>query len=78
MILDRVVERIYLLRCRIVHGTATCRGKWNRAALRRCSSMLKMLIHAAPLIAIDHGADYDWGTLCHRPNPANDFKSEPA
>jgi hypothetical protein len=78
MILDRLIERIYLLRCQIVHGASTCRGKWNRAALRRCSAMLETLIYTALLIVIDHGADQDWGTLCYPPNPANDSGRESA
>jgi hypothetical protein len=69
MILDRLIERIYLLRCQIVHGAATCRGKLNRHALRQCSSMLERLIHTVILIVIDHGAEHDWGTLCYPPNP---------
>ena len=67
MILDRVIERIYLLRCQIVHGASTCRDKWNRPALRRCASMLEKIIHNVIVIVIDHGADHDWGALCYPP-----------
>lgn len=70
MVLDRLVERIYLLRCQIVHGAATCGGKLNRPAVRRCSSMLEKLLHTCLVIIIDHGSEHDWGNLCYPPNPA--------
>ena len=69
MIVDRLVERIYLIRCQITHGASTYRGKWNRVALRQCSTMLEKLVHSALLIVIDHGVEEDWGTLCYPPNP---------
>ena len=35
MILDRLVERIYLMRCQLMHGAATFGGKLNRVSLRQ-------------------------------------------
>lgn len=67
MILDRVVERIYLLRCQLVHGAATHNSSLNRTSLRRCIPMLRHLLNAVLLVMIDHGADEDWGAMCYPP-----------
>ena len=66
-VLDRLIERIYLLRCQLIHGAATCGGKLNRTALRRSTKMLSHLMPAVLLVIIDHGADEDWGLLCYPP-----------
>jgi len=67
MILDRVVERIYLLRCQLMHGAATFGGRLNRTSLRHCSIMLRHLLQGTLLAVIDHGADEDWGLMCYPP-----------
>lgn len=67
LILDRLIERIYLLRCQLVHGAATYNGSLNRTATRRCSMMLGHLLPAILLVWIDHGADEDWGLMCYPP-----------
>ena len=66
-ILDNVVERIYVLRCQLIHGAATFGGKLNRRSLRRCTQMLGHLLPAVLLVWIDFGADEDWGILCYPP-----------
>lgn len=71
LILDRLIERIYLLRCQLVHGAATYNGKLNRTATRRCSLMLGHLLRALLLVWIDHGADEDWGPMCYPPQQAS-------
>lgn len=72
LILARVMERIYLLRCQLVHGAATHGGKLNRSAIHQCSAMLEHLMTAILLIIIDHGADEDWGALCYPPYPCGE------
>ncbi len=67
MILDRLLERIYLLRCQLMHGAATHGGKLNRIPLRRCVMMLGHLLPAVILVLADHGADEDWGEMCYPP-----------
>lgn len=67
LILDRLIERIYLLRCQLIHGAATYNGSLNRTAVRRCSVMLGHLLPAILLIWIDHGADENWGQMCYPP-----------
>ena len=67
LILDRLLERIYLMRCQLVHGAATYGGKLNRTSLRRCSTMLGHLVPAVILVVIDYGADEDWGPMCYPP-----------
>jgi hypothetical protein len=68
MILDRLIERIYLLRCQLIHGAATFGGKLNRASLERCNKMMRSLLDAVLLVVIDHGADEDWGSMCYPPS----------
>lgn len=67
MILDRLIERIYLMRCQLVHGAATYNSSLNRAASRRCSQMMDHLLKAFLLVWINDGADEDWGCMCYPP-----------
>jgi hypothetical protein len=67
LILDQLVDRIYLLRCQLVHGAATFNSSFNRVAIRRCSMMLDHLIRVFLLIWIEFGADEDWGIMCYPP-----------
>lgn len=66
-IAEQLLERIYLLRCQLVHGAATCGSQLNREALRHCTTMLGHLLPAMLQVWIDHGADEDWGPLCYPP-----------
>lgn len=67
LILDQAVERVYLLRCQLIHGAATFGGKLNRRSLRHCTTMLSHLLPAILLVWIDFGADEDWGIICYPP-----------
>lgn len=67
IILESTVDRIYLLRCQILHGAATHNSRLNRTPLRRCTTMLSHLLPAILLVLIDHGADEDWGAMCYPP-----------
>ncbi len=67
MILDRLMERVYLLRCQLVHGASTHGGKLNRDPLRRCVAMMGHLLPAVITVLTDHGADEDWGEMCYPP-----------
>jgi hypothetical protein len=69
LILDRLMERIYFLRCQLVHGGATFGGRLNRTAVRRCSTMLGHMIPAILLVLIDYGYEQNWGPLCYPPQP---------
>lgn len=67
MIQDRAVERIYFVRCQLVHGAATCGGQLNRTAVRRCVTMLDWLMKAWLSIWIERGSEVDWGEMCYPP-----------
>jgi hypothetical protein len=67
LLLRRVMERVYLLRCQLVHGAATHDGQLNRKSLHRCVSMLGHITEAIVSVTMDHGADEDWGPLCYPP-----------
>ncbi|PHS10625.1 MAG: hypothetical protein COA78_11240 [Blastopirellula sp.] len=69
MILDKVIERVYFMRCQLVHGAATHGGRLNRTALRRCVMMMQRILPAILVVWIDHGADEDWGPMCYTPLP---------
>ena len=69
MLVDRALERVYLLRCQLVHGAATCGGRLNREALAQCAQFVQQLLNAILLIVIDHGRDEDWGPMCYPPLP---------
>ena len=66
-ILVEVVDRIYLLRCQLVHGAATLRSGLNREAVKHCATMAGLLVPTFLLVWIDHGADEDWGIMCYPP-----------
>jgi hypothetical protein len=70
-ILWRLLDRIYLLRCQLMHGAATAGGALNRTSVRRCNLMLGHLLPATLLVVIDHGGDVDWGPLCYPPHTNN-------
>lgn len=67
LLIDRLLERVYLLRCQLVHGAATFGGKLNRKSLDRCVEVLRHLLNAVVLVMIDHGAEEDWGSMCYPP-----------
>lgn len=67
LILDRVIERIYLLRCQLVHGAATHGSELNRKSLRRCATMLGHLLPAILLVMMEYGANEEWGPMCYPP-----------
>jgi hypothetical protein len=67
MILDRLLERVYILRCQIVHGAATYGGKLNRDSLDCCVRIMRSLMNATFLVLIETGGDEDWGAMCYPP-----------
>lgn len=71
MILDRLLERVYLLRCQLIHGAATFGGKLNRPSLKNCVSMMRQLLNAVLLAVIDDEAKEDWGVMCYPPLKAS-------
>ena len=67
LILENVVERVYLIRCQLIHGAATFGSKLNRRSLKNCSQMMMHLLPAIMLVLVEHGADEDWGIMCYPP-----------
>ncbi len=67
VVLDEILNRVYVMRCQLVHGAATYGGKLNRDSLKRCVLMIQRLLPAVLLVWIDHGADEDWGPMCYPP-----------
>lgn len=67
ILLEEVVDRIYLLRCQLTHGAATLRSRMNREAVTSCATLLGLLVPTFLLVWIDNGADEDWGIMCYPP-----------
>lgn len=67
MILDRVLERIYLMRCQLVHGASTHGGKLNRESLKLCGELFRRLVEAVLLVMIDDEGKEVWGAMCYPP-----------
>lgn len=67
LILDELIQRIYLVRCQLVHGAATFEGKLNRDVVRRCGSMLERLLFVILTIITKHGWSGNWDHLCYPP-----------
>jgi len=66
-VLDEILDRVYLMRCQLVHGAATHGGKLNRTSLRLCVMMMQRLLPAVLLVWIDRGSGEDWGPMCYPP-----------
>ncbi|MCB9925600.1 MAG: hypothetical protein H6822_25845 [Planctomycetaceae bacterium] len=73
LIVEQILERIYLMRCQLSHGAATFGGTLNRTSLRRCSTMMDRLLPTMMLVFIDHGGDEDWGIMCYPPMKTQTF-----
>lgn len=66
-LLSRPMDRIYLLRCQLVHGAATFGSGLNRTSLKHCNIMLGHVLGAVLHVMIDRGGDEDWGAMCYPP-----------
>lgn len=66
-LLDRLMDRIYLLRCQLVHGASTYGSRLNRDSLTECNLMLAHVLGAVLQVMITHGANEDWGPMCYPP-----------
>lgn len=67
VVIEGVLDRVYLLRCQLTHGAATHGSRLNRTALKRCVTMMSLLLPAFLQVWIEHGADEDWGPMCYPP-----------
>jgi len=71
-LLEEVLQRVYLVRCQLVHGAATYGGRLNRAAVRRSGTLLEHLLKCFLVVIIDHGLSANWDCLCYPPIYATD------
>ncbi len=67
LLLLRLLERVYMMRCQLVHGAATFGSQINRRCLRQCVLLMRQLVPAVLLVMVKHGANEDWGQLCYPP-----------
>ncbi|MCC7334621.1 MAG: hypothetical protein IT422_05975 [Pirellulaceae bacterium] len=66
-LLDELLDRVYLVRCQLIHGAATYDSKMNRETVRRCGLMLRIVMQSILIVMIDQGLTTDWGELCYPP-----------
>lgn len=66
-ITEYAVDRVYLLRCQLVHGAASVDSQLNREPLEHCTRFLRGLVSTTAMIIIENGASEDWGLLCYPP-----------
>jgi hypothetical protein len=67
LVIESLLERIYLLRCQLVHGASSHGSRLNRDSLRRCITMMGLLLPAIMNAWIEAGANEDWGPMCYPP-----------
>lgn len=67
LILDRLFERIYLLRCQLVHGASTFNSSLNRTSIRHCYQAMDHLMRVFLQVWIKFGSDEEWGVMCYPP-----------
>jgi len=65
--LELVLDRVYLLRCQLVHGASTFGGRENRHAVRRSARLLELLLPEVAIVIIDGAWEGDWDGLCYPP-----------
>ena len=65
--LDLTLSRVYLGRCQLVHGAATCGSRLNRAQIRRCATFMGHLLPVVSTIVTESFHDKSWGVLCCPP-----------
>lgn len=66
-VLFDVLQRVYFLRCQLVHGAATFNGRQNRTPVRHAARFLELLLPEVALVVIDHAWTQDWDDLCYPP-----------
>jgi hypothetical protein len=66
-IMGELLDRIYFLRCQIMHGAATHGSGRNRRSVERCAEMLEHVLREMTLVMIDHGPGHDWGPAPYPP-----------
>ncbi|MEZ6096069.1 MAG: HEPN domain-containing protein [Pirellulaceae bacterium] len=67
LILDELIQRIYLVRCQLVHGASTHDSRLNRRTVRQCGTMLNHLLFNIVTVITNHGITQNWDNLCYPP-----------
>ncbi|MDB4671727.1 HEPN domain-containing protein [Pirellulaceae bacterium] len=67
LILDELIQRIYLVRCQLVHGASTYESRLNRETVGNCGAMLNHLLFKIIRVITDHGISENWDNLCYPP-----------
>jgi hypothetical protein len=60
-----ILDRLYLLRCQLVHGASTFNSSMNRTAIRHCFQAMDHLMRAFLQVWINFGSDQE--VMCYLP-----------
>lgn len=66
-VLLEVFERLYILRQQLFHGASTRGSRLNRDGLKRCTTILGMLLPTIIDIMIEDELQQNWGDVCFPP-----------
>ena len=70
LVLNMTLERVYIVRCQLAHGSATYQGSVNREQVRNCSNFLNLVVPEI-LNVFRANPDEDWGRAPYPPIEAN-------
>lgn len=65
--LDLTIDRVYFLRCQLVHGGASFGSRHNRTAVGYANRFMCLFLPTAAQLIIEHGWDGDWDEICYPP-----------
>lgn len=65
--LDRLFDRVWLLRSQLADGAASAGSRFNRPALERCTAFLDLILPVFLNVMIDHGRERTWDDMCYPP-----------
>lgn len=66
-ILSKLLLRIYLMRCQLIHGASTYGSSVNRQNVKTCQSLLTEFVPIVFYIMMEDHIDHDYGKLCYPP-----------
>ena len=67
IVLSKLIKRIYLLRCQLIHGASTYGSIVNRSNVKTCEALLAEFVPIVFCIMMDDHIDHDYGKLCYPP-----------
>ena len=66
-VLTQVVDRLFVLRGQIIHGSSSGGSRLNRKSLNDCQRLLESMLPSLAWVFIEHGSDVEWPDVCYPP-----------